>query len=383
MQKKILFIPILAGLLFGQVLAENSDSPVSVMNTIRFGYNDNLYRNTNDKKSTYVSDTVDLSFRASLSDRTDFMAKTRFDLLTDSGGSEIYPNLYAMLNHAASPRLLLRLSDYYRSGEKSGTGNLNQNERYNYFYNQTRLNADYILNPKNRIAVSGDYAIKRHDNAADTLDSTVIGADVAWSRELVPQRTRSTISLRQQMVEYDNRDSSYNSTDISAELRHTFNPQWQGSLLVGANHVRPDFPAPAKNDAKLNPMVNVGLVYTPSPRTRFNADFMHRYEESDDNGYGGQTKSEFRFGVQQDVTAKIIAKASARFAHSEYDKDDDEAAGTTQTDEDRMDLEFKLAYKINRTNFLELNLRHSEKTRDPGDDWEQNMIDVGWRVELM
>jgi len=124
------------------------------------------------------------------------------------------------------------------------------------------------------------------------------------------------------------------------------------------------------------------LVYAPSPRSRLTGGYNYRYEESDLSTYGGQTSSEFRFTAQHDVTAKILAKAIVRCADIEYDKKDGET-GAGKSDEERLDLIAELRYKINRLNFLELRLKHSEKTYDSGaGDWDQNMIDVGWRVEL-
>jgi hypothetical protein len=47
-----------------------------------------------------------------------------------------------------------------------------------------------------------------------------------------------------------------------------------------------------------------------------------------------------------------------------------------------MDLGLRLSYKLNRIHFLETGIRHSKIDRDAGEDWEQNVVDVGWRVEL-
>jgi hypothetical protein len=114
------------------------------------------------------------------------------------------------------------------------------------------------------------------------------------------------------------------------------------------------------------------------------------HKASDDTGYGGQNTAELRFGFQHEITAKLMAKATARFANTQYDAQDDTKDASTEKTEDRMDLELRFTYKLNRINFLELGLRHSEN--DIGDSsggsgisngsWEQNSIDVGWRVEL-
>ena len=57
--------------------------------------------------------------------------------------------------------------------------------------------------------------------------------------------------------------------------------------------------------------------------------------------------------------------------------------GVETTREEFMELALRFQYKVNRINFLELGFRHREKAYDYGDrDWNQNIVDIGWRVEL-
>lgn len=410
MNKGKLWIPVLAGLMIGQLFAE-SERPFKVINTVRMGYNDNLYYSENGEGSFFVTDIIDLSFRAALSDRTDLMVKSQLNILTDSGDNQMYPNLYVMLNHSVSPRLLLRLSEYYRSGDKSGSGTTNQNSnmRYNYFYNKLDASADYVLTGKDHLQGSLSHEILRHDQEINSLDYTTVGGAVSWKRDLVPQRTYATLNLGQRRTTYDNQpvdtpdrdyldDKAYfDATDLSAGLNHTFNQEWQGHVEAGVTYVQPNFsdamdvtvaPFPgldeASNDPTLNPLFNAGLVYSPSPRTRLTGDLSLKYQASDNDGYGGQNTTELRFGAQHDITAKLMAKATARFANIAYAEEDNTTGNPTDETEDRMDLELRFTYKLNRMNFLELGLRHSENANSNSDisSWEQNVIDVGWRVEL-
>jgi len=376
MKKRKLLVPILAGLIIGQIFAEGG-RPFSIINTLRFGYDDNVERDGG-SGSAYVEDIIDFAFNASLSDRTDLVVKSQVKFRSDTENN-LYPNLYAVLSHSVSPRLLLRFSEYYRSGDKT-TGS--SGGRENYFINKLGVIATYVLTEKDRLELSLDHRIRRHEEMIEDEDSTTIEAGISWARDIRPQRTRSKLSLRQRMVEYDNRESSYDATEASLEVNHTFNQQWQGTVEGGFTHICPDFPAPADNKARLEPLFKLGATYSPSPRTRITGDFIQRYSESDLSTHGGKTSREFRFGVQHDVTAKIMAKALARFVDTEYSQSDDEA-GVGKADEERFDLDFRLTYKVNRLNFLEMGLRHSEKIYDDGvGDWEQNMFDVGWRVEL-
>ncbi len=403
-------------MMIGQLFAEG-EGPFKVINTVRMGYNDNIHASSNGEGSFFVTDIIDLSFRAALSDRTDMMVKSQFNILTESGDNRFNPNLYVMLNHSVSPRLLLRLSEYYRSGDKSGSGTTagnNTDKLYNYFYNKIDASADYVLTGKDRLTGALSHEVLRNDKENDSLDYTTIGGTVSWKRDLVPQRTYATLNLGQRKTTYDNKpvdsvaygtnttylqqNAYFDATDLSAGLNHTFNQQWQGHVEAGVTYVQPNFSDynktaissgvivetnKASNESSLNPLVKAGLVYSPSPRTRLTSDLAMSYQASDDQGYGGQNTTELAFGVQHDITAKLMAKATARFANIAYDAQDATTSSPKSETEERMDIELRFTYKLNRMNFLELGLRHSETDRSyQNNSWEQNVVDVGWRLEL-
>ena len=382
MKKRQLLIPILVGLIVGQIFAEG-DRPFTIINTLRFGYDDNVYRSSDDPvKSAYIQDVIDLSFRAALSDRTDLIFKSRFDYRSDKE-MNFYPNIYAVLTHSVSPRLLIQLSDKYRSGSKTSR---EASERYNYFENTLSFVPSYVLTPQDSLSAPVSYKIKRHEEEVEKLDTDILSAGLTWKRTLSPQRTWVALNLNQMMIDYINRDSSYDSTRITAEISHTFNPEWHGSLEFGVSFDQTDFAIPLLStnvtSESMNPFFRAGLEYEPSPRTRFTADISQQYSESESTLYAGQTSRELRLGAQHDFTAKIMGKVTARFGETERDQQESETGGGT-TNEERFDLDFRLHYKLNRINFLELGMKHSEKTYDTGDrSWDQNMIDVGWRVEL-
>jgi hypothetical protein len=135
----------------------------------------------------------------------------------------------------------------------------------------------------------------------------------------------------------------------------------------------------ADNASQFKPLLNAGLVYSPSPRTRLTGDLSIKHEPSDDSGHAGQDTAELRFGAQHEITAKLKASATARFANTKYDSQN---AGTEETEEDRMGLDLRFTYKMNRINSLELGLAHNETLRDTGEDWKRNTVNAGWRVEL-
>jgi uncharacterized protein (PEP-CTERM system associated) len=125
------------------------------------------------------------------------------------------------------------------------------------------------------------------------------------------------------------------------------------------------------------------LVYSPSPRTRLTGDLSVSHKPSDDTGFNGQDTTELAFGAQHDLTAKLMAKATVRFASTKYDAQNSTDRSKTQRTDDRMDAELRLTYKLNRIHFLEAGVKHSELSSDAANsDWTENRVDVGWRVEL-
>ncbi len=419
MYKTKFWMPILVGLIAGQVFAAG-ERPFKVVNTVRVGYSDNRYRNTNNDGGMFVTDIIDLSFRATLSDRTDITARSQINILTDTGRNQMYPNLYVMLNHSVSPRLLFGLSEYFRSGDKRGeTQGANKNASYNYFYNKVEGTADYVLTDKDRLQGSLNYSIERNDKALDYLDTTTIGAGLSWKRELSPQRTFMMLNLRPSRTTYDNRQkdgvvtnglgqaitthylsnrSPYtDALELSAGLSHTFNPSWQGHIEAGVTYAQRHFSDSISSNtitttvstnqvenSALNPLVRAGLVYSPSPGTRLTGDFSLTYQQSNNKNYSGQNSAELSFGAQHDLTAKLTAKATARFSNTKYSSQDSTTTSSaSDKSEDRMDLAFRLTYKLNRIHFLEAGVQHREAKYDTGNsDWSENRFDIGWRVEL-
>ena len=402
------FDTVLVGLVAGQIFAE-SERPIKVVNRINFGYSDNIYRSPDREAGTFVTDVVDFSLRSAFSDRTDFTLKSQLTVLNDDGGMDLYPNLYAMLNHSVSPRLLLSFSEYFRSGDKSGTdvNAADKNKRYNYFLNRAGASADYVLTRKDRLIGSANYEMQQHDKEIETLDRTTVDAGLTWSRELSPQRTFSTLNLRQRRIIYEKLlaegqvplDAYTDETEMSAGLTHTFNQQWQGNIEAGATYSQPwadDFTyndtllglttVSQDNVSTLSPLFRAGMVFSPSPRTRLSGNFSLSRQASDNDAYGGQNSTELSFAAQHDLTAKLMAKATVRFANTTYDAQENITVNSTkrtERTEDRMDLEFMLIYKLNRMNFIELSALHREKDSDITDSsWAENRASVGWRLEL-
>ena len=380
MLNKRLFISVLIGAVAGQIFAAEGDLPLSVINTVRVGYDDNVERRPDGEGSAFFRDMLDLSFNASLSDRTDLTAKSRFDFATDTE-SHLNPNLYVVLTHSVSQRLLLQVSDKFRRDQVTSTF---AEGRYDYFENTVSFTPSYILSPVDRLTLPMSYTIERHEEAIDMEDTDVASVGLSWRRDLSPQRTWAALHTKYTMAEYPNRDASYNGLLLTGEISHTFNPEWQGVSAIGFSLDESEYTLLGNKTTSsgVNPYLSLGLVYTPSPRTRLSGKFSHKYRESDNSNYAGETSTELRFDAQHDFTAKLQGKAWAKFADKEYGGDDNENGGGS-SNQDLMELACYLNYKLNRINYLELGYKHRQKQyEDSSRDWDSNRIELGWRLEL-
>ena len=377
MKKRQTLVPVLVGLIVGQIFAEG-ELPVSVVNTLRIGYDDNLDRSTaGESTSSYIQDDLDLAFRAALSDRTDLLFRSRFTFHTDNDRQKLDPNIYAILTHSVSPRLLLELSEYFRSGYRTAS---NQGGRYDYYENTLKFTPSYVLSSKDYLLIPLSHEIARNENEIDDLDYDIITGGLTWKRDLNPQRTWAALHTMLTDVDYKNRGSSLESARLTAEISHTMNPNWRGSIQAGASFDKTSYLSESSDGQ--NPYLSALLAYEPSPRTRISGEFSHQYKESDNNFYAGEKATELRLVARHDFTAKIMGQLMARYLDSEYDAVDSEV-GSGDSDEDSLDFEAQVRYKLNRLNSLVLRARHTQKdySNDRG-DYDQNRIDLGWRVEL-
>ena len=383
MKKRQFLTPVLIGLLFGQVFAEG-DSPFTVINTFRVGYDDNIDNRPDGEGSVFFRDMVDLSFRAAISDRTDLVFKSRWDYQSDEE-SNFNPNLYVVLTHSVSQRLLLQLSDKFRRDQVTSS-RVGTQGRYDYYENKLSFNPSYVLSSKDRLSVPMSYTIERHEDALQAEDKDMASIGLSWRRDLSPQRTWAALNLHRTRVEYEYAGWTSDSTLLTAEISHTLNPEWQAEAEVGFSLDETDssLSGTNKTSSAINPFLRLGLAYTPTPRTRFTGDFTHRYKESEHSTvYSGESSKEFRFGAQHDFTAKIMGKVTAMCRETERESKTSGPSGAGDTTEERFVLDCRVHYKLNRINFLELGFKHEEKHYESSDrDWDSNMIDLGWRVEL-
>ena len=383
MKNQLLLSALLSGVLAGQIFAID-ETPVKISNTLRVGWSDNPYSlPQNEDDSFFVEDVLDLAFRASISDRTDITVKGRLRFDMDEEDDGIYPNFFGTLNHAFSSRLLFSLSDTFIMDDRNGTLSRPGQERVDFWRNTLNGDLTYLLGMRNRLSGFGKYGMERNDDGGEFYDYTRYEFGVSWGYDLVPQQTRTTLFAKHANVEFDGISGNHrelNQEFIYAQLDHTFSPTWQGNVRGGATYTQRKF-GTEKNT--MDPLFGAGIVYTPSPRTRANADIDYSYEQTEAVDRGGRMATQISLGIEHELTARVTVKSKFRFSNSDYSEKDSTVGKSGNFNEKFWDWDTRVSYKLNRMHSLEAGYRYSERESDnKNGNWTRNRVDIGWRVDL-
>ncbi len=371
MKSKYYVLPVLVGLIAGQVFAEGS-RPFKVSNTLRFGHDDNVEKKADGKSSSYVEDVVVLSYLASLSDRTDFKVNSKLTVRNDTE-NDFHPNIKALLTHSVSDRFMIRLSEFYKQDDKT---NQNSDGRKNYRLNKFGVNTTHVLSEKNRLDFLFSHEIARHDTLIEGDDYTKLEGGIKLSTELVPSKTSVTFGFTERETRYDKRDTSLRQSEPVVTLNHAFNQDLKGRVKAGCTYSRPS----GAIDSSVDPLFGTGLTYSFSPKTKLSADYVYKTSQSGMQGFYSQTAHDIRVGFKQEVTAKIKAEAEVSFVDTSFD---DSEVGGASTGDENLKCDVRLSYQMNRINFFEVGVSHTRVEFDSGvGDWDQNRFDLGWRINL-
>jgi len=142
---------------------------IRFQNQVRVGYEDNIYQNTSEVSSAFITDIINLSAKMNFSTRTDALVywQPEFTYRFDADPKFItYQDLYARLNHAISQRLFLTLSDHFRYSQKEAQagGSIDQYNA-NYVQNDLKGALDYTLNDVSYLKVGAGYGFRVWDDS--------------------------------------------------------------------------------------------------------------------------------------------------------------------------------------------------------------------------
>ncbi|NCA82514.1 MAG: hypothetical protein EOM72_07165 [Opitutae bacterium] len=393
---------IVAGLLFAlaaPVLAGSADSPIHVNNRIRLGFDDNIYQSDDlpelgrtPQDSFRVIEEIELLVNLNL-ERTYLGLRYRPSLIwydkREPSSTDFLNDLDVNFIHNFSPSLALSLSDTLRSGElpELQDGNYIVREKDDNYYNSAMATLSYSLRPETRVDLSGRYITLVYDSDSPAKDNndyySVVGG--LTLRQQLASRTTVMGDLRFQTLTYNeaNVDNNRDAETVFAGvgLEQTFSPQMLGSLRSGVESRAYDNALYNDNTA---PYVEASMTFLPTPATRITGAASYTIYESDVDRYLSQNRTYLSLSAAHDFSAKLSFYVSGAYTLNAYEQDYALDEGLGDADEKSFLLSARLAYRVNRINWLEAGWQYVQLDSDVTnrESYQRNRFDIGWKIQL-
>jgi hypothetical protein len=392
---------IVAGLAFAlaaSALAAPASSPVHVNNRLRLGYDDNIYQSDGSegrpskKDSFRIIEELEILVNLNL-ERTYLGLRYRPTLIwysdRDDEDTEFLHNLDFNFLHNFSPLVALSISDtlQYNQLPELQDENFVVREDDDNFVNNLVGTLSYKVRPTTRVDVSGRYILLRYSDDSPAKDGndyySVVGG--LTIRQQLASLTTVNGDLRYQSVVYDEADADSNrdATSLFAGLglEQTFTPQLIGNLRGGVETRSYDNDA---YDDNTKPYGEISLTFLPSPATRITGAASYSIYESDVARYMSQDRTYLSLSVAHDFTAKWSFYASTAYSLNQYAADYALDADLPDSEEKSILVSARLAYRVNRINWLEAGWQYVKLDSDVLGrvSYDRNRIDIGWKIQL-
>ena len=395
-------ILLIAGLVFALAFsawaATASTSPIHVNNRLRLGYDDNVYQSDGEEGRPDVQDSFriieELEVLVNLNlERTYLGLRYRPSVIwysdREEDSSDFLHNLDANFIHNFSPSVSLSLADtlqYSQLPELQDENYVVREDDDNYMNNAVAT-LSYKARPTTRIDLSGRHTMLRYSSDSPAKDDnnyySVVGG-LTIRQELASLSTVNA-DVRYKTVVYDEaaEESNRDATSLFAGLglEQTFTPQLIGTVRGGMESRQYDDEAYDDNN---QPYGELSLTFLPSPATRITGAGSYSIYESDVAGYMSQDRAYFSLSVAHDFTAKLSFYLSAAYSLNMYDADYALDLGLEDGDEKSLLASARLAYRVNRINWVEAGWQFVKLDSDiPGRvSYDRNRFDVGWKIQL-
>lgn len=363
-----------------------------VQNSVRLGYDDNVYQSQNKTGSAFITDIVNLTGKLSFSSRSDMSLywQPEFRYRMDADPKMVtYQDLYARFNHAVSQRTFLQVSDRFRYQQKDGqAGNTSQNNQ-NYLENDLMGALDYTINSLSQMKVGAGYEFRKWDDKAygqgnRNNDYDQLRADGSYIRELRPNTTQGILGLNYVDHTYNGDRGGFDSTTLYGGIDQNFNPNVIGNARLGASFSNIDSSG-SSSDAT-SPYLQAGLEVNPTARTSFTGSLAYSLQRTDNSIYNAQDQFKLGLGVRHDLTGKISLSSTISYIYSYYDSSYTSGLATDPGTANENYFVFNLrgSYQINRNNFVDAGYQFSDRSNDSLylGEYDRNTVDIGWRLRL-
>ena len=375
--------------------AATSDS-FTFSNYIRFGYDDNIYQETNnEEESSYISDILNLSGKVQFSNRAELLLYWQPEIRYRFEAEEkalFLQDLYVKYINAINQSSKIQITDRYRYSELDANQS-GDNASKEYAENDLKGSYNNQLNERNSINLSAGFTTRRNENDSSvyrqTRDFDRYNLSGIISRNL--DRDKRTVSLGYIFSEHEieNNAGGIESGTLFLGYDRIFNPQLLGSIQLGYTDAEIEQKNGSSNlsvtSDSSNPYFEIGFNYDLSERTSVSSSFNHSLRYSTTSTYNAEERSDWLIALSHDLTAKINLNVSFSYVKADYESDFLREITTTPGDEDESTiLNIRADYQINRNHFVELGYQgRSRNTEVLADgDYDRNRIYFGWKLQL-
>lgn len=367
---------------------------VTVQNSVRLGYDDNLYLRDDAGKegSGYITDILTINGKFNISGRTKALlfwqpeVRYRFDA---DPKTVTYQDLYAKLDHAMSERSFLTISDRFRYQQKdaqsgAAAGVLNREDE-NFIENDLKGAVGVDVGELSQVRVGAGYLLRKWD---DSTYGQTLGNDFdrynlngSYQRQLNQNTTVGVLTIDYIDQQYDGNRGGYDAVSFIGGVDQVFNPQLNGFGRVGATVSSVDTSTGSSDNT--SPYLDLGLTYDPSERTTVNGSLGYRLSYAENSLFNAQDEFNVRVGVRHDVTAKINLASTIAYIFSFYDSAYSRF-GIADAEDGLLRFNLRASYQINRNNFVEAGYEYSKRSTDSNflSEYTRNTVDIGWRLRL-
>ena len=393
---------IVAACLLALAAPAFAESPIHLNNRLRLGYDDNVYQAgeaTAADGSTVTHDETD-SFRiieelemlVNLNlQRTYLGLRYRPSFIwysdRDDDDTDFLHDVDLNFVQKITPALVLSISDTLRASQLPEL----QDENYvvrakdDNYYNSALATLSYNVRPETRLDLSGRYILLRYTEDANENDNYYSAVGGLTLRQQLASRTTLMGDLRYQMVVYDEAEEAYNRDANSVfgglGVEQTFNPKLLGSLRAGVEQRMYDNDAA---DDNTQPYGELSMTFLPTPATRITTAASYSIYESDIATYLSQNRTYLSLSFAHDFTTKLNFYLSGAYSLNQYEADYALETGAVDADETSFLLSARLAYRINRINWLEVGYQFIKLDSDlvNRESYDRNRFDIGWKIQL-
>ena len=393
---------IVAACLLALATPAFAESPIHLNNRLRLGYDDNVYQAgeataadgstvTHDKTDSFrIIEELEMLVNLNLQ-RTYLGLRYRPSFIwysdRDDDDTDFLHDVDLNFVQKITPALVLSISDTLRASQLPEL----QDENYvvrakdDNYYNSALATLSYNVRPETRLDLSGRYILLRYTEDANENDNYYSAVGGLTLRQQLASRTTLMGDLRYQMVVYDEAEEAYNRDANSMfgglGVEQTFNPKLLGSLRAGVEQRMYDNDAA---DDNTQPYGELSMTFLPTPATRITTAASYSIYESDIATYLSQNRTYLSLSFAHDFTTKLNFYLSGAYSLNQYEADYALETGAVDADETSFLVSARLAYRINRINWLEVGYQFIKLDSDlvNRESYDRNRFDIGWKIQL-